>query len=508
MVSKRKISYQLKLFIPIVAVLWTIIIGFTYIQYQRDKDYRSELLRSRVDIINKRALDLIEAGDDPTPYLEFLDNYFQQTILDDLSMTLYDLKSGEMKIRLGFPAPPPGQYDLHGSLKGSEISANNNDDSVYIEPDRAFYYNVDRTDDGKYLVQTFVPMDGKISEEISGRSWWIAFVILACSGVTIVTFITTKHLSKNVRLLREFVSNAADDHDFVAIDKFSNDELGDISRQVVNIYNMRKAALASRELEHRVALKATEERANLKRQLTNNINHELKTPTSIIKGYIDTIVENPSMDEESRNHFILKTQDQVTRLCNILNDLSMMTRIEEGSHRIAIEEIDFNEFVENLTSDIEESGVCGEMTFTASVPPNCKIKGNNTLLTAAIMNLVKNAVAYSKGTEMGLKLLTENQRFYTFIFYDNGQGVSEEHIPMLFERFYRVDKGRSRKSGGTGLGLPIVRNSINTIGGSISVNNRKGGGLEFVFTLRKWREGEKGVSRQPDTDKKPQNAGQ
>ena len=127
------------------------------------------------------------------------------------------------------------------------------------------------------------------------------------------------------------------------------------------------------------------------------------------------------------------------------------------------------------------------MTFTYSVPDDCFIKGNYSLLMGAIMNLVKNSVAYSKGTRMDLHLLTENHRFYTFVFADDGVGVPEESIPQLFERFYRVDKGRSRKAGGTGLGLPIVRSSLNTIGGSISVNNAETGGLEFVFTLQKWR---------------------
>ncbi|MDE6199813.1 MAG: sensor histidine kinase, partial [Muribaculaceae bacterium] len=311
--------------------------------------------------------------------------------------------------------------------------------------------------------------------------------LLGGASITIATYIAARHLTKNIRLLREFVSKASDDHDFVALDKFANDDLGEISRQVVNMYNMRKAALASRELEHRVALKATEERSNLKRQLTNNISHELKTPAGIIKGYIDTIIENPEMDDESRNHFLLKTQEHIQRLCNILNDLSAMTRLEDGAQNISLERIDFREFIDNLACDVEESGIIGDMEFKTKIPENCFVKGNNSLLTGAIMNLVKNSAAYSKGTEMSLRMLTENQRFYTFVFADNGQGVPEESIPMLFERFYRVDKGRSRKAGGTGLGLPIVRSSLNTIGGSISVNNGDEGGLEFIFTLQKWR---------------------
>lgn len=88
---------------------------------------------------------------------------------------------------------------------------------------------------------------------------------------------------------------------------------------------------------------------------------------------------------------------------------------------------------------------------------------------------------------MGLELMAESQRYYTFAFWDNGVGVAEEHIPHLFERFYRVDAGRSRKMGGTGLGLPIVKNTIEAMGGTITVRNRPEGGLSFLFTLEKWR---------------------
>ncbi|MDE6345502.1 MAG: hypothetical protein K2L55_02400 [Muribaculaceae bacterium] len=485
--KKKRINYQLKLFVPIVGLLWIIIIAIEVAQYNQEKEYRAEMIRARIEFMNKRLLNLMEEGEDPSTFLHFIDKYYEASVLDNLSMTLYDATTGEEKMRIGFPSPPPEQLSTRGKIAGADISANNNDDSVYIQPDKAFYFSVNKSADGRFLAQTFLPLNAKISAEIKGNPWVRFFVLLGCASITIVTYIAARHLTKNIRLLREFVSKASDDHDFVALDKFANDDLGEISRQVVNMYNMRKAALASRELEHRVALKATEERSNLKRQLTNNISHELKTPAGIIKGYIDTIIENPDMDEESRNHFLLKTQEHIQRLCNILNDLSAMTRLEDGAQNISLERIDFREFIDNLACDVEESGIIGDMEFKTKIPENCFVKGNNSLLTGAIMNLVKNSAAYSKGTEMSLRMLTENQRFYTFVFADNGQGVPEESIPMLFERFYRVDKGRSRKAGGTGLGLPIVRSSLNTIGGSISVNNGDEGGLEFIFTLQKWR---------------------
>ena len=113
------------------------------------------------------------------------------------------------------------------------------------------------------------------------------------------------------------------------------------------------------------------------------------------------------------------------------------------------------------------------------------IEGNASLLSNMLMNLAKNAAAYSKGTECGVRLDGEDNNFYRFVFFDNGIGVGEEHIPHLFERFYRIDSGRSRKTGGTGLGLPIVQNTILAHGGTIEVRNGKNGGLEFVYTLPK-----------------------
>lgn len=114
----------------------------------------------------------------------------------------------------------------------------------------------------------------------------------------------------------------------------------------------------------------------------------------------------------------------------------------------------------------------------------CKVIGNAGLLTAMIGNLVKNAVAYSKGTECNLILTDKDEEFYHFAFYDNGVGVKETSLPHLFERFFREDSGRSRKKGGTGLGLCIVQNTIEALGGTINATNREGGGLLFRFTLK------------------------
>ena len=205
----------------------------------------------------------------------------------------------------------------------------------------------------------------------------------------------------------------------------------------------------------------------------------------MVKGYLDTIIQHPEMDDESRQHFLRKVSEHVDRLTQLLNDLSSITRLEYGSQMISTEPVDFHEVVFQCVCDFETSGLLHDMAFNYDIPTYCKVVGNETLLAAMITNLTKNAVAYSKGTECTLILTDKDDKFFHFAFYDNGVGVKPESLPHLFDRFFREDNGRSRKKGGTGLGLSIVQSTIEALGGTISAENRSGGGLIFRFTLRR-----------------------
>lgn len=313
-------------------------------------------------------------------------------------------------------------------------------------------------------------------------------MIILTAVITILMYITTSYLSRNIKLLKQFAMRAASNSVMIDEEKFPHDELGDISRQIIKLWREKDEAIKESNKEHEIALHAVEEKSRIKRQLTNNINHELKTPVGVIRGYLDSLVSTPDIDENTRNKFLARARENVERLCNLLSDVSSMTRLEEGASKIPTEEVNFHDLCYAIRSDVLTTGLLEGMKFMFDVPVDCNVKGNTTLLTGVIENFVKNAVKYSHGTELGLRLLTESPKFYTFSFYDNGNGVAEEHLPHLFERFYRIDAGRSRKAGGTGLGLPIVKNTIEALGGTISVRNRSTGGLEFLFTLEKWHE--------------------
>ena len=501
---KKKIkldSYQLRLFLPLVGTLWLIIIIFAFIQQQREIDYRESYIKQQAEIINRRIIALCEEGNDFHSFLIFIGSFLSQTVMEGTSVAVYDNRADIKIAEVGHidPRVEFGNNEIK-RYQGADINTLIPDSDPY-DPDKALFVRQDISPDGRYKVVSIIPETERLSSAVNSTWWCWVFIIICGIVMTVVTYLSTLHLTRNVQLLRRLAEAASEDKDFPVNAKYPNNDLGEISRRITEIYVSRQAARVSKEVEHKVALKATEEQYNMRRQLTDNISHELKTPVGIIRGYLDTILENPDMEADMRNHFLDKTQSQVLRLCNLLEDLSTMTRLDQGATRIPMEAINFGDLVAALSTDIAESGIARSMVFTYNIPDDCIIKGNSSLLTAALMNLVKNAVNYSKGTEMGIDFLARNQRFYTFVFYDNGTGVGQEHIPHLFERFYRVDKGRSRKVGGTGLGLPIVRSTFNTMGGSITVRNRETGGLEFVFTLPLWRDKEKKAPEAKATQK-------
>ena len=229
-----------------------------------------------------------------------------------------------------------------------------------------------------------------------------------------------------------------------------------------------------------------EEQIRLKRQLTQNISHELKTPVSSIQGYLEIIVNNENLPREKMQALLERCYAQSNRLSRLLRDISVLTRMDEAANLIDMERVDINLLVDNIVNEASRELEEKHITVINSLKPNMQLRGNYSLLYSIFRNLMDNAIAYA-GTDITICIncFREDENFYYFSFADTGVGVAPEHLNRLFERFYRVDKGRSRKLGGTGLGLAIVKNAVLIHGGTISAKNNQGGGLEFVFTLAK-----------------------
>ncbi len=478
-------NYMWRMFIPTLLLVWGAIAIMLANQYRRERQYKMENIRVQLELINDRVIDTYENGIEIRPFMDFLDRMYNHTIFDDVRISVYDQDHDRLMYNLGRP------------ISRKEAAASDIIETTYeidflhhVEEEEVTmsYLNVNtESPDRKIIVISAIPIEPALAATEVGPGLWM-FVLALVAATFLIAYLTTRLLTRNITLMRDFANKAAAGEPIPDIAEFPHDELGDISRQIVKLYEDRNEDRRRRELEHKIALHAIEEKSRMKRQLTNNINHELKTPIGIIKGYLDTILADSSMDSATKHHFLTRARANVDRLVSMMNDVSTMTRLEDGSENITLAEVELHDIVYTISNDYEKAdlGEQNKLQFIYDIPLNCHVLANATLINSMLLNLMKNASIHSKGSWMKLAMVDENDDFYTFSFCDNGVGVAPESIPFLFERFYRIDEGRSRKAGGTGLGLPIVRKIVIAMGGAISVKNRAAGGLEFIFTLPKW----------------------
>ena len=227
----------------------------------------------------------------------------------------------------------------------------------------------------------------------------------------------------------------------------------------------------------------------IKADLVANVSHELRTPLTAIKGYIETL-ENENTSREERNHFLSIVKRNTERLINIVSDLLVLSEIENRNSlfrddpRQDFEDIDVGEIVFSSLEAVKNNALDKKLNtvldIEESLPP---LKGNRFLLEQMIINLMDNAVKYTpEGGTIGIRCFKSNSELVLEVF-DTGIGIPKEHIPRIFERFYRVDKTRSRKLGGTGLGLSIVKHIVILHGGKIEVQSEEGKGSRFIVTI-------------------------
>lgn len=343
---------------------------------------------------------------------------------------------------------------------------------------KQMFYYAERYD--KIIVRVAMPYDEATRVLLSpGRI--VFFFILFLLPVAIVgVFYTARRFGKSIENLKKFVDSAENGLVDYNLIEFPDTELGNIGRKVVGVY--RKAEQRREEVE--------EEKRNkqlYKQQMSNNITHELRTPVAAIQGYLETLDSNPDIPLETGRHFIHRSLVQSKRLSMLVRDLSLITKMEETPDLIKKEPVVLTDIVEEVISDMSVVAQEKDASMVNCISPEIVISGNDSLLYSIFCNLYENSVKYASPCVCRVELISDGDEFVELRFCDNGRGGSleESQLQSLFNRFYRVDEGRTRSSGGTGLGLSIVKNAVQVHGGCIRAENMPGGGLGFVFTLRK-----------------------
>lgn len=241
----------------------------------------------------------------------------------------------------------------------------------------------------------------------------------------------------------------------------------------------------AKRMDERISREQAEKENRMRRELTQNIAHELKTPVASILGYTETIMESPDIAEDVKNQFITRTNEQARRLTTLLHDISTLNRMDYAKDMIPMERVDVSVLLSDIIEETSFAMESRQMTIKNYLPQDIIIQGNYSLLYSIFRNLIDNSINYAgKGATIEINA-TQQSDSWRFTFKDNGIGIPTEHLPRIFERFYRIDKGRSRDMGGTGLGLSIVKNAVLLHGGNIEISSPETGGLMFEFTLKK-----------------------
>ena len=428
MASETKKSHHKRLFLQLIAFSWAMVLCFVGYQYIREKEYKSEFLNAQLQQYNRHLLTTVEEGEPYEDYIATHDKPFEELRISIITLTgavVYD-----NTISLDSLDNHRGRPEVANALaegEGYNISRQSTSDG------REYFYSATRGE--RVVVRTAIPYSSTLQDLLEADWSFLVVMISITLVMSVVAYFTTRKLGK------------------------------DIER--VNRYE------------------AEQERNRLKRQLTNNINHELKTPVASIQICLETLLSGISLSEEKRQELIERCYANNDRLRRLLNDVSLITRMEDGSALIGKERVVINDIIDEVAKELEMLPEDERLLLHTDFSDEVIIDGNPSLIGSIFRNLTENAIAYSEGRNIYISLLENNDKLCRIRFEDDGKGVELKHLSHLFERFYRVDKGRSRQKGGTGLGLAIVKHAVQFHGGTITVTNRPNGGLRFEFTLSK-----------------------
>lgn len=433
---RREFRHERIYFLLLIFCIWAVVLCFVLFQYSRERKVKAEELDFSLQMLNTRA---IEALADSIP----LETFYEENASEYSGLRLTSINTDGKVLFDSYEGDKVGKMENH--LSRPEIAQAIKTGHGYTlrrlseSTSKVYFYSALK--EGNIIIRSALPYEAPLQKMLgTGHSFmWFMIAISLLLGLA----------------------------------------------GMYILYRM-KLTEASLEEEHEKALFQEQEKIRIKKQLTNNINHELKTPVSAIKGCLETMVDNPSISPETKDDFINKSYQQTLRLESLLRDVSTITRMDEASEMIAKEPLSLHALIDSVVKDARESKHDLPMRINCNLPEGkLMVNGNEQLLRSIFVNLIDNAFAYSGGRDIFIDYKGNENDSYQFSFYDNGIGVEDEHLPHLFERFYRVDKGRSRKMGGTGLGLSIVKNAVLIHGGHIEVHNSVDGGLEFTFSIHK-----------------------
>lgn len=309
--------------------------------------------------------------------------------------------------------------------------------------------------------------------------FWVYLAVFAISAMLVyfvVLFFIEKFIYQKIKIIYKTIHRFKAGQDDRKDLNMSGDVLGKVNKDVMNW------------AENRIKeIRDLREKDSFRKEFVGNLSHELKTPIFSIQGYILTLLEGALEDPDNNRKFLLKAAKSVDRITALLEDLDQINKIESGNLKLNKTRFDIVELTKEVLESLEHKAKKSDISLKINQPgqPAIMVLADRPKIAQVLTNLVVNSINYGKeGGSTKVRFYDMDENILIEV-ADNGLGMSEEHLPRIFERFYRVDKSRSRNVGGSGLGLAIVKHIIEVHHQSINVRSTEGTGSTFSFTLEK-----------------------
>lgn len=585
-----RFSFRKRLFVYFFSVFIFFTILIIFYQYSREKKYRVGQLDNTLKNITQVCENYIRAKliytnksfnliDSLIPLLPRPDSRI--TIINSHGVVLYDNSVDDIKLMENHFYRPEVQESLYEEF-GTIIRESATTGKKY------YYYSRHFED---YFIRVAVIYDIKVKNFLKAEHAFLLFITVIFIIIGIILDIITRKFAESITKLKDFVKKVRRDEDFETEYSFPKDELGEISYEIIQLYENLKNTKDSLALEseklfnhlfvlnegvaffskdkkkilnnnhfiryiniisNKLSVSAEEffhipefdpinvfvdnqinnttlelfttlptthitinksgkyfklqcivfndksfeilitdetkmeKNKIIKQQMTSNISHELKTPITSIKGYLETILSDPDIEPDKLHYFIERANAQATQLTDLINDIVILNKIEETGDFFAFTKLNITEIVNEVLDDYQNLIEENKISILVNLATNIRVNGNRSLILSIFRNLLENSIKYAgTGCTITIKIYREDEVFYYFSVSDTGIGIPEDHLSRIFERFYRIGADRSRTLGGTGLGLAIVKNAVLLHKGDISVKNKTEGGIEFLFSLPK-----------------------
>ncbi len=423
---KPTLNFQQRLVLSFVVVFALFTVGIVAFEQQRVRRYKTESLGERLDAYAGEIEKLLENGarDRLDELVAIMPPELRVTLVDSVGRVVCDTELAATT--MGDHSDRPEIVAAKAAGHGTSIRKSESSGKMYL------YYA--RSDGRSHVVRVALPYDIEVQALLKPDNGFLYYVVaLFAVGLFFILYLGS-YFGASLKRLREHETR--------------------------------------------------EKTRRLKHEMTGNIAHELRTPVTSIRGFLEIVLGN-ELDETRRRQYLQRAYSQTQTLSELISDMSLLARIDEKRGAFEFTEISAAGLLGKVRSDTSKGLIEKNIAFKTDIPEGLMFRGNESLLYSVFRNLTDNVIAHAgEGVEIRVAVLSVEKDTARISFSDTGRGIEDEsHLERIFERFYRVNEGRTRDTGGSGLGLSIVRNTVALHGGTISARNNKPSGLEFIFTL-------------------------